>query len=72
MDRCENCGKFARWEDLAWDEENSLDILGNLTQRWPSYHKAGTGCAENKTSAETQRDPYACPPSCRCEGGEDG
>ena len=30
-----------------------------------------SGGAENKVSAETQRDLYACPLSCECEGGEE-
>lgn len=37
-------------------------------------HNARCGWYEqmSKVSAKTQRDPYACPPSCECEGGEDG
>lgn len=43
--KCDDCGKFAKPEEMMFDELRSMDLRGNLREEYPQYHKDGFGCA---------------------------
>jgi hypothetical protein len=46
MNKCADCGKMARWEDLEWQESYDMDMGGNVTQTDWFEHKTGMGCKQ--------------------------
>ena len=48
MLHCDNCGQFARGDDLEYQESKALDIHGNLIEHDWLEHKAETGCKSER------------------------